>query len=132
MIKEFPREPDAKVVYTAATHEQCQGVLEECLTIVSMLHETPSLFIGQKRDAAASVVRRSGKYSTYCEKKIFNQWRNFNLSRSWCQDHKIQFKTMLRVRNIRNQLFRCSEKVKLVEKNDQASTDSKYSGLHKC
>lgn len=49
MMCEFPCEPEfAKVLYTAATHEQCQGVLEECLTIVSMLHETPSLFIGQK------------------------------------------------------------------------------------
>nr|CAI6726969.1 BAF_HP1_G0047080.mRNA.1.CDS.1 [Saccharomyces cerevisiae] len=120
MMCEFPCEPEfAKVLYTAATHEQCQGVLEECLTIVSMLHETPSLFIGQKRDAAASVLSEvESDHILYLE--IFNQWRNSKFSRSWCQDHKIQFKTMLRVRNIRNQLFRCSEKVGLIEKNDQA------------
>ncbi|QHS75911.1 DEAH-box RNA-dependent ATPase PRP2 [Saccharomyces paradoxus] len=120
MMCEFPCEPEfAKVLYTAATHEQCQGVIEECLTIVSMLHETSSLFIGQKRDAAASVISEvESDHMLYLE--IFNQWRSSKFSRSWCQDHKIQFKTMLRVRNIRNQLFRCSEKVGLVEKNDQA------------
>ncbi|CAI4036109.1 hypothetical protein SMKI_14G3280 [Saccharomyces mikatae IFO 1815] len=120
MMCEFPCEPEfAKVLYTAATHEKCQGVLEECLTIVSMLHETSSLFIGQKRDAAASIISEvESDHILYLE--IFNQWRTSKFSRSWCQDHKIQFKTMVRVRNIRNQLFRCSEKVGLVEKNDQA------------
>ncbi|EJS41894.1 prp2p [Saccharomyces arboricola H-6] len=120
MMCEFPCEPEfAKVLYTAATHEQCQGVLEECLTIVSMLHETSSLFIGQKGEAAASITGEvESDHILYLE--IFNQWRNSKFSRSWCQDHKIQFKTMSRVRNIRNQLFKCSEKVGLVKKNDEA------------
>ncbi|CAI1693684.1 hypothetical protein SEUBUCD646_0N03250 [Saccharomyces eubayanus] len=120
MMCEFPCEPEfAKVLHTAASHEQCQGVLEECLTIISMLHETSSLFIGQKKEAAASVTSEvESDHMLYLE--IFNQWRNSKFSRSWCQDHKIQFKTMSRIRNIRNQLFRCSEKLGLVEKNDRA------------
>ncbi|CAI4050389.1 DEAH-box RNA-dependent ATPase PRP2 SKDI_14G3310 [Saccharomyces kudriavzevii IFO 1802] len=124
MMCEFPCEPEfAKVLYTAATHEQCQGVLEECLTIVSMLHETSSLFIGQKKEAAACVTSGvESDHMLYLE--IFNQWRNSKFSRSWCQDNKIQFKTMSRVRNIRNQLFRCSEKVGLVERNEQARKKS--------
>ena len=112
---EFPCEPEfAKVLHTSATHPLCQGVLNECLTIVSMLHETTSLFIGNKREAIARIVSNiESDHLLYLE--IYNQWRDSNFSRIWCQDHKVQFKTMCRVRNIRNQLYQCCQRFKLTK-----------------
>lgn len=121
MMCEFPCEPEfAKVLYTASTHEKCSGVLEPCLIIVSMLHETTSLFIGNKRDAISRIVSEtSSDHLLYLE--TYTSWRDANYSRMWCQDHKVQFKTMLRVRNIYNQLSKCCTKLGL-SKTDKEST----------
>lgn len=110
---DFPCEPEfAKVIHTAATDPVCQGVLEECLIIVSMLHETTSLFVGKKKEAVARIVGGiESDHLLYLA--IYEQWKGSNYSRTWCQDHKIQFKTMNRVKNIRNQLSRCCQKLKL-------------------
>ena len=115
MMCEFPCEPEfAKVLHTSATHPLCQGVLNECLTIIAMLHETTSLFIGSKREAISRVVSTiENDHLLYLE--VYNQWQESNFSRAWCQDHKVQFKTMLRVRNIRNQLYQCCQRFKLTK-----------------
>lgn len=115
MMCEFPCEPEfAKVLHTSATHPLCQGVLNECLTIIAMLHETTSLFIGSKREAISRVVSTiENDHLLYLE--VYNQWQESNFSRAWCQDHKVQFKTMLRVRNIRKQLYQCCQRFKLTK-----------------
>lgn len=118
MMCEFPCEPEmAKVLYTAATHEKCSGVLEPCLTIVAMLHETTSLFIGNKREAMSRIVSETDS-DTLLYLETYRAWRDANYSRLWCQDHKVQFKTMLRVRNIRNQLSKCCDKLGLSKINN--------------
>lgn len=115
---EFPCEPQfAKVLYSGATHEQCKGVLEECTDIVAMLHETTSLFIGRNRDASSRIVGEvESDHMLYLQ--IYQEWTNSNYSRTWCQDHKVQYKTLCRVRNIRNQLWNCAEKLGLVAMNE--------------
>ncbi|CCK69808.1 DEAH-box RNA-dependent ATPase PRP2 KNAG_0D00560 [Huiozyma naganishii CBS 8797] len=121
MMCVFPCEPEfAKVLHTASADEKCNGVLEECLSIVSMLHETTSLFIGNKRNAAARIVSETeGDHLLYLE--VFRQWRDSGFSRTWCQDHRIQFKTMCRVRNIRSQLSRCCQKLGLSAQSKTAA-----------
>lgn len=121
---EFPCEPEfAKVIHTAATHPLCQGVLNECLTIVSMLHETTSIFVGNKKEATSRIVSTiESDHLLYLE--VYNQWTDSGYSRAWCQDHKVQFKTMIRVRNIRSQLLKCCSKLK-VDKVD-CTTLSKH------
>ncbi|KAG0664281.1 DEAH-box RNA-dependent ATPase prp2 [Maudiozyma exigua] len=117
MMCEFPCEPEfAKVLYSAATHAIAGGVLEQCLSIVSMLHETTSIFIGSKKEATARIVSEiDSDHMLYL--KVYEDWKNSNYSRSWCQDHKIQYRTLLRVRNIRNQLNRTCIKLGISEKN---------------
>lgn len=119
---EFPCEPEfAKIIHTAATHPLCQGVLNECLTIVSMLHETTSIFVGNKKEATSRIVSTiESDHLLYLE--VYDQWRDSGYSRAWCQDHKIQFKTMTRVRNIRNQLSKCCNKLKLDKLDTMASS----------
>ncbi|AQZ18192.1 PRP2 (YNR011C) [Zygosaccharomyces parabailii] len=115
---EFPCEPEyAKVLHTSATHDSCRGVLDECISIVAMLHETKSLFLGQKSHPGSHIVGQvDSDHMLYLE--IYNEWRNYNYSRIWCQDHKIQYKTLCRVRNIRDQLFKCADKLGLVAVNE--------------
>ncbi|SMN21571.1 similar to Saccharomyces cerevisiae YNR011C PRP2 RNA-dependent ATPase in the DEAH-box family [Maudiozyma saulgeensis] len=123
MMCEFPCEPEfAKVLHTAATHPKAGGVLEQSLSIVSMLHEITSIFIGNKKEATARIVSDIGSdHLLYL--KIYEDWESSNYSRSWCQDHKIQHKTMLRVRNIRKQLSRCCVKLGLTAKNSALKGD---------
>ncbi|SCU80248.1 LADA_0B05930g1_1 [Lachancea dasiensis] len=124
MMCEFPCEPDfGKVMHTAATHDSCKGVLEEVVSIIAMLHETSSIFIQERANHDSSKSSIAGKvfsdHVLYLE--TYNRWKDMNYSRSWCFDHKVQYKTMIRVRNIRDQLWRCCDKLGLVALNDQAS-----------
>lgn len=115
MMCEFPCEPEfAKVLHTAAAHEKCQGVLEQATTIVSMLHETASIFVnsrrnGDKASSNSTVGTIRSDHMLYLE--IYNNWVDSNFSRSWCIDHKVQYKTMCRVKNVRDQLLRCCDKL---------------------
>ncbi|SCU78178.1 LANO_0A02322g1_1 [Lachancea nothofagi CBS 11611] len=123
MMCEFPCEPDfGKVMHTAATHGSCKGVLEEVITIIAMLHETASIFAQGKADREGNKSSVVGKVSSdhilYLE--TFNSWKDMNYSRSWCFDHKVQYKTLVRVRNIRDQLWKCCDKLGLVALNEQA------------
>ncbi|KAL3235687.1 DEAH-box RNA-dependent ATPase PRP2 [Nakaseomyces bracarensis] len=123
IITEFPCEPEfAKVLYSAAMDPKCEGVLEECLTIVSMLHETTSLFVGLKKEAVATITGHvDSDHMLYLD--IYNQWKNAGYARSWCQDHKIQFKTISRVKNIRRQLDICCKKLKIKRNVPLQDTD---------
>ncbi|GCE97727.1 DEAH-box RNA-dependent ATPase prp2 [Zygosaccharomyces mellis] len=118
---EFPCEPEfAKVLHTAATHEMCHGVLEECIDIVAMLHETKSLFMGSKNQnpGLRIIGQTDSDHMLYWE--IYDEWRNSNYSKMWCQDHKLQYKTLCRVRNIRDQLLQCADKLGLAALNESA------------
>ena len=117
---EFPCEPEfAKVLHSAATHSQCSGVLDQCLSIVSMLHETTSLFVGNKKEATSHIVSDiESDHMLYLT--IYEEWRAANYTRTWCQDHRVQFKTLLRVRNIRNQLSRCCDKLGLTKRTHES------------
>ncbi|SCU93028.1 LAFA_0F14312g1_1 [Lachancea sp. 'fantastica'] len=124
MMCEFPCEPEfGKVLHTAATHESCKGCLEEIITIVAMLHETASLFVHRKSDREQNKSGIVGKVSSdhmlYLE--TYNNWKDMNYSRSWCIDHKVQFKTLLRVRKIRDQFWRCCDNLGLIALNEQAA-----------
>lgn len=121
MMCEFPCEPQfGKVLYTASTHEKCKGVLEECLTIVAMLHETTSLFAGKKLEAMKSIIGSDGANSDHIlYLKIYDEWKANKHSKRWCHDNHVQFKTLLRVRNIRTQLSRCCGKLGLTEKQNK-------------
>lgn len=134
---EFPCDPQfAKVIHTSATHDQCKGILEECVDTVAMLHETMSLFAGQKEQSSQFLGEAGSDHMLYL--RIYQEWRDYNYSRAWCRDHKLQYKTLLRVRNIRNQLWSCAEKLGLVAMNEiarrqQADTAEKLSiKLTKC
>lgn len=82
-----------------------------------MLHETASLFVGRSKDASSHIVGEvDSDHLLYLQ--IYQEWKNSNYSRAWCQDHKVQYKTLCRVRNIRNQLWKCAEQMGLVVMNE--------------
>ena len=122
LLCDFPCEPEfAKVLHSAGANDKCNGVLDECLSIVAMLHETSSLFVGNKEEAVKRVVSEvSSDHMLYLT--IYEQWRESNYSKIWCRDHKIQYKTMNRVKNIRQQLYRSCVKWKLTEANKEAKS----------
>lgn len=121
----FPCEPEfAKVLHTSASHHLCAGVLEECLTIVSMLLEATSLFAGQRKATTSNSI--AGKVSSdhMLYLRVYEEWANTNYSRLWCQDHKVQYKTLRRVKNIRDQLWRCCERLGFTALNAAATENA--------
>lgn len=134
---EFSCEPEfGKVIYSSASNELCNGVLEEIITIIAMLYETTSIFVpGKKRKAVLGEM--NSDHELYLE--IFNSWANNDYRKSWCQDHFIQYKTLCHVRNIRDQLWICSEKLGLValnqlklKKSPMLSSSNKLERIIKC
>ncbi|AAS52207.1 ADR287Cp [Eremothecium gossypii ATCC 10895] len=115
MMCEFPCAPEfGKVLHSSAADDRCAGVLEDVVTIVAMLHETASIFApGKERKKVLGP--QSSDHMLYLE--IYNAWAAEDFRKGWCHDHHVQFRTLSRVRSIREQLWRCCDKLGLVALN---------------
>lgn len=127
MMCEFPCEPHfSRVLYSASFHENCKGVLNECLTIVSMLHETSSLFTSREQGKFSSDIDDDHFHYLF----IYNMWKESGYSKSWCKDNKLQYKTLCRVKNIRSQLVRVCNKLRLLQENKVAEQKLSSQEIH--
>lgn len=84
------------------------GVLEDALSILSMLSESGNLFYRpkEKREQAdktrEAFFHESGDHLTLLN--IYETWVSSGYSVQWCEDNFVQYKTLKRVRDIRTQL----------------------------
>ncbi|KAG7193724.1 uncharacterized protein KQ657_000414 [Scheffersomyces spartinae] len=91
------------------------GVLHDTLSILSMLSESGNLFYRpkDKREQAdktrGAFSEESGDHLTLLN--IYDTWVNNGYSVQWCEDNFVQYKTLKRVRDIRNQLSSLCDKV---------------------
>ncbi|CAK9297774.1 unnamed protein product [Gordionus sp. m RMFG-2023] len=83
------------------------GCAEEILTIVSML-SVPAIFYRPKgREEESDNAREKfavpeSDHLTYLN--VFDQWKRNNFSSHWCTDHFLHYKSLRKVREIRQQL----------------------------
>lgn len=86
------------------------GVFQDILAIISVLGESSNLFYRpkDKREQADRAKERfheeAGDHLTLLN--VWNQWVDTGYSNEWCQDNFVQYKTLKRVKNIREQLER--------------------------
>ncbi|OWB78788.1 nucleic acid binding protein [[Candida] boidinii] len=105
-MSEFPINPMISKSLLSSGDLKCCG---EVLSIVSMLDESSALFFRPKDKKAFAdkakdnfANKTGGDHLTLLN--IWDEWVESGFSNQWCKDNFIQYKTLVRVRNVRDQL----------------------------
>ncbi|KAJ7454911.1 pre-mRNA splicing factor [Mycena galericulata] len=113
-MAEFPVEPELSKAIISSEKYSCT---EEVLTIVSMLSESASIFYRPKDkklhadQARKNFFHPSGDHFTLLN--IWNKWSESDFSQQFCYEQFLQFKSLNRARDVRDQLARLCERVGL-------------------
>ncbi|KAG6372887.1 pre-mRNA splicing factor [Boletus reticuloceps] len=123
-MAEFPVDPMLSKVIIESEKYVCT---DEVLTIISMLSESSSLFYRPKDkklhadQARQNFVRAGGDHFTLLN--VWEQWADTNYSQQFCYEQFLQFKSLSRARDIRDQLAGLCERVEVVVKSNPNSND---------
>ncbi|KAG6332596.1 hypothetical protein ID866_6495 [Astraeus odoratus] len=97
------------------------------LTIIAMLSESSSLFYRPKDkklhadQARQNFVRAGGDHFTLLN--VWEQWADTNYSQQFCYEQFLQYKSLNRARDIRDQLAGLCERVEIIVKSNPNSND---------
>ncbi|KAG9102102.1 hypothetical protein FRC06_002318 [Ceratobasidium sp. 370] len=123
-MAEFPVDPMLSKTIIASEEYSCT---DEVLSIISMLSESSSLFYRPKDKkmhadkARQNFVKTGGDHFTLLN--IWEQWSETNYSQQWCYENFVQFKSLSRVRDIRDQLAGLCDRVEVVIQSNPNSND---------
>lgn len=113
-MAEFPVEPKMSKAIIAS---ESYGCSEEILTIMSMLSLNSSVFFKPKDKAVHAEASRKSFFSVTGDHlmllKVYTDWAASNYSKQWCFEKFIQYKSMCRARDVRDQLEKLCEKVEV-------------------
>lgn len=105
LMSSFPLQPFlSKILITSAKY----GCSEEILTIVSMLSVPPIFYRPKERQDEADQARcrffiAESDHLTLLN--VFAQWKANKFSAHWCNSNFLQYKSLQRAREVRQQLF---------------------------
>nr|SZF06460.1 putative pre-mRNA-splicing factor ATP-dependent RNA helicase DHX16 [Psoroptes ovis] len=111
-MAEFPLDPMMSRALLAAEKYKCG---EEMLSICSMLSVNSSVFYRPKDKAVFADTARKrffmpgGDHLTLLN--IYKQWMDSGYSKQWCAENYIQYRSMCRARDVRDQLEKLMERV---------------------
>ncbi|KAJ7366656.1 pre-mRNA splicing factor [Mycena albidolilacea] len=123
-MAEFPVDPMLSKAIISSEKYVCT---DEVLTIIAMLSESGSLFYRPKDkklhadQARQNFVRPGGDHFTLLN--IWEQWAETNYSQQFCYEQFLQFKSISRARDIRDQLAGLCERVEVVVQSNPNSND---------
>ncbi|KAH9969693.1 P-loop containing nucleoside triphosphate hydrolase protein [Russula dissimulans] len=123
-MAEFPVDPMLSKAIIASEKYSCT---DEILTIISMLSESASLFYRPKDkklhadQARQNFVRAGGDHFTLLN--VWEQWADTNYSQQFCYEQFLQYKSLCRARDIRDQLAGLCERVEVVVQSNPNSND---------
>ncbi|KAF5360989.1 hypothetical protein D9756_004819 [Leucocoprinus leucothites] len=123
-MAEFPVDP---MLSKAIISSEKYGCTDEVLTIIAMLSESGSLFYRPKDkklhadQARQNFVRPGGDHFTLLN--VWEQWAETNYSQQFCYEQFLQFKSLSRARDIRDQLAGLCERVEIVIESNVNSND---------
>lgn len=122
-MAEFPVEPKMSKAIIASEEYGCS---EEIITIMSMLSVNGSIFFKPKDKAVHAEASRKSFFSVTGDHlmllKVYNDWMSTGYSKHWCYEKFVQYKSMCRARDIREQLERLCEKVEVKLVSDPSDT----------
>lgn len=113
-MAEFPCDPAMSKMIVMAEKFNCTS---EIITIAAMLSVNAAVYYRPKNQAIhADTARKSfwqpaGDHLTLL--KVYESWKEANHSAQWCNDNFIQYRTMKRARDVRDQLESLLEKVEI-------------------
>ena len=124
-MSQLPMEPMMAKAIIAGDKYQC---LEEIVTIVSMLGVGNSVFFTPKeKEKHAEQARKAfaspaGDHLTLL--KVFRDWEATQFSENWCKEFFVQYRSMKRARDIRDQVARLVETLDLAKSSDPHNIDN--------
>lgn len=131
-MAEFPADPMMAKTIIASDKYDC---VEEVLSIVAMLGEAASLFFRPKErrvhadKAREAFTRPGGDHLTLLE--IWNQWVDTDYSYQWAQENFLQFKSLMRARDVRDQLANLCERVEIEIRDSSLGGDESLVHIQK-
>ncbi|GLB38506.1 putative helicase associated domain (HA2) Add an annotation [Lyophyllum shimeji] len=123
-MAEFPVDPMLSKAIISSEEYSCT---DEVLTIISMLSESGSLFYRPKDkklhadQARQNFVRPGGDHFTLLN--VWEQWAETNYSQQFCYEQFLQYKSLSRARDIRDQLAGLCERVEVVVQSNPNAND---------
>ncbi|KAF7365401.1 putative PRP2-RNA-dependent ATPase of DEAH box family [Mycena venus] len=123
-MAEFPVDPMLSKAIISSEKYVCT---DEVLTIIAMLQESGSLFYRPKDkklhadQARQNFVRPGGDHFTLLN--VWEQWAETNYSQQFCYEQFLQFKSISRARDIRDQLAGLCERVEVIVQSNPNSND---------
>ena len=115
-MAEFPTDPMlAKAILAADKY----GCVEEVLSIVSMLQEAHALFVRPTdkkvhADSARSRFTNKDGGDHFTLLNVWNEWVDSDFSMIWCKENFVQYRSLKRARDVRDQLANLCERVEVV------------------
>lgn len=126
-MAEFPLDPMMSRALLAAEKYACT---EEMLTICAMLSVNSSVFFRPKDKAVHADTARK-RFFTYggdhlSLHAVYKQWADCDYSKQWCVENYIQYRSMVRARDVRDQLEKLMERVEVevIKSKPKASTSA--------
>lgn len=120
-MAEFPVDPMMSKTLIASEKYECS---EDILTISAMLNVNASVFYRPKDKAIHADTARKNFFSQGGDHlmllNIYNQWAESGYSRQWCVENFIQYRSMCRARDVRDQLEGLMERVEIELKSDSS------------
>ncbi|TRY67582.1 hypothetical protein TCAL_05513 [Tigriopus californicus] len=124
-MAEFPVDPMMSKMILASEKYKCSN---EILTIAAMLSNNSSIFYRPKdKIIHADTARKNffvpgGDHLTLMN--IYKQWADTDFSSQWCYENYIQYRSMKRARDIRDQLEGLLEKVEIEVVSNPGDTEN--------
>lgn len=131
-MAEFPADPMLAKAIIASDKYNC---VEEVLSIVAMLGESAALFFRPKDKrvyadkAREAFTRPGGDHLTLLE--IWNQWVDTDYSYQWAQENFLQFKSLKRARDVRDQLARLCDRVEIEIRDSSSGGNDHVTNIQK-
>ena len=125
-MAEFPCDPQlSKTIICAEKY----GCAEEVVSVAAMLDAGNAVFYRPKgkeqlADAARAAFARGGGGDHYALLCVYDSWKESGYSMAWCFENFVQYKTMKRARDVRDQLAALCERVEVKMESSGGDADA--------
>ncbi|KAF8570389.1 hypothetical protein P879_01437 [Paragonimus westermani] len=113
-MAEFPCDPMLSKMILASDKYKCSG---DAITIAAMLSVSNAIFYRPKDKIIHADTARKGFYHTAGDHlmllNVYDQWGAADFSSHWCYENFIQYRTMKRARDIRDQFVSLLDRVEI-------------------
>lgn len=132
-MAEFPCDPTMSKSIIGSEKYGCVG---EILTICAMLDVNNSVYYRPKnQEMHADNAHASFAHGTNGDHvallNVYNRWKEDGYVENWCYDNYVQYRSMVRARDIRDQLEAICDRVEVNYKDDKPDGDGKNEAIRK-